>query len=157
MDSAQAQPQPASLPLSTVVFELATQRYGLPVTLVREIVLVPALLELAGASLLICGLLNYRGAYVPVIDGRAMVGAASLPSIDNQIILVGADQPELGLLVDHVVGVYDLDARQSTALDAQAAAAFLAAIATTADGPVLLLDYPALQALAPALSQASQR
>ncbi|HYF66454.1 MAG TPA: chemotaxis protein CheW [Herpetosiphonaceae bacterium] len=148
-----AAPAAADSPLQAVVVAIGEQRYGLPVELVREIVPLPALLELAGAAATVCGALNRHGAYIPVIDGRAMVGQPSHATLDSLVVLAGAAQPQLGLLVDGVSGVRQFAASQCTRFDGQTVASFLAGIASGDDGPVLLLHVPALLGMIPALAR----
>jgi purine-binding chemotaxis protein CheW len=149
----------ATLPI--VICAIGDQRYGLPVDLVREVVPLPALLELAGAAAggypLGVGLLNRRGSYIPVLDGRSILGQPSQATLDSHVLLVGPEQPEVGLLVDQVTAVQHISASQLTGLDRRSAGAFLEGVVSTPDGPVLLLHVPALLAMAPAISQTGRR
>lgn len=156
--------QPAALPapaaaeeLHVVVFELGPQRYGLPVELVREVVPLPALLELAGAAAGLCGLLNRRGAYIPVIAGRFLVGQPLHSSLDSQVVLAGPVEPQVGLLVDRVSGVQRLSAAQAVGLDRRSTGEYFDRVLSTDAGPVLLLYFPALLALAPAVDRPAPR
>jgi purine-binding chemotaxis protein CheW len=142
---------PGAAQLQAVVFGIGAQQYALPVELVREIVQVPALLELAGAAAVICGVLNRHGVYIPVLDGRAMVGQPPHATLDSMVVLAGVAQPEVALLVDGVAGVAQFAAEQCTSFDDQSVAPFLAGIASADSGPVLLLEFPALLAMIPAL------
>lgn len=153
-----APPTPvAAEELHVVVFALGPQRYGLPVALVREVVPLPALLELAGVAAGLCGLLNRRGAYIPVIAGRFLVGQPLQASLDSQVVLVGERQPEVGLLVDRVSGVQRLSAAQTVGLDRRSAGEYFDRVLSTDAGPVLLLHFPALLALAPAVDRPAPR
>ncbi len=80
--------------------------------MVIEVVHLPALVALAGAPPTICGLLNLHGRHLPVLDGRALLGATIDHDLHNQIMIVGRDQPGLGLLVDQVCDVYSVPAGQ---------------------------------------------
>ena len=82
-----------------VTFQIAYQQYGLALDVALEIVRLPALIALVGAPPELCGLLNLRGQYLPVLDGRALIGEPSLYDLNSQIIIAGRDKPELGLLV----------------------------------------------------------
>ena len=57
-----------------VSFRLGSQQYSLPVAAVCEVVRLPALVTLVGAAPALCGLLNLRGLYLPVFDGRLLIG-----------------------------------------------------------------------------------
>src|SRR5262245_31879932 len=97
-----------------VTFRIARQQYALALDVVREIVRLPALVVLAGAPPTLCGLLNLRGRYLPVLDGSALVGEPVEYDESNQIVIAGRSQPELGLLVDQVRDVCLVAAEQIT-------------------------------------------
>src|SRR4051812_12463235 len=99
-----------------VSFRLGSQQYGLPVAMVCEVVRLPALVALAGAAPALCGLLNLRGLYVPIFDGRLLVGEAAGYDLNKQIVIIGGARPELGLLVDQVDGVVQLGGARKAAL-----------------------------------------
>lgn len=143
---------PASLPDRTVLmvtFQIAHQQYGLPLHVVIEIVRLPALVSLAGAPPTLCGLLNLRGQYLPVLDGRALVGEPPRYDLTSQIVIAGRDRPELGLLVDQVRDVYTVAADQIMPIARTDVASFLTSVCDRADESVLLIDLPALLALTP--------
>ena len=133
-----------------VTFKIGHQQYGLPLAMVLEIVRLPALVTLAGAPPTLCGLLNLRGQYLPVLDGRALVGEPALYDLNSQIVIAGRDKPELGLLVDQVRGVRAIAASRITPISRHDVAAFLTNVFDLEDGSVLLFDLAALLALAPA-------
>jgi purine-binding chemotaxis protein CheW len=131
-----------------VTCRLGPQHYGLPIEAVREVVRLPALLSLAGAPPYVCGMLNMRGNYLPVLDGRILIGEPATYDLSNQVILAGHDTPEVGLLVDEVLEVQTLDLSRWTPLHHQAAS-FLQGVINTARGSVVLFDLDALLALVP--------
>ena len=57
-----------------LTFELDSQRFGLPMADVQEVVRVAAFARLPKAPQVIEGVLNFRGAAVPVLDIRARFG-----------------------------------------------------------------------------------
>jgi purine-binding chemotaxis protein CheW len=132
-----------------VTFQLGYQQYGLPLAMVFEIVRLPALVMLAGAPPALCGLLNLRGQYLPVLDGRALVGEPSLYDLSSQVVIAGRDKPELGLLVDQVHDVCTIGASRIAPIGGHDAATFLASVFDREDGSVLLFDPAALLVLTP--------
>jgi chemotaxis signal transduction protein len=143
--------------LLVVTFDLGSQRYGLPVAAVREVVRLPDLIVMAGASEALCGLLNLRGQYLPVLDGRALVGAPVGYDLTNQIIIVGNiggegqhDGPALGLLVDRVLVVGAYSHTRHIAIVKGTAAPLLGSVIDDEQGAVILLDWAELLALLPA-------
>jgi purine-binding chemotaxis protein CheW len=148
---------PASLSdhILMVTFQIAHQQYSLSLHVVIEIVRLSALVTLAGAPPTLCGLLNLRGQYVPVLDGRTLVGEPPRYDLTSQIVIAGRDRPELGLLVDQVRDVCTVAADQITPITRTDVAPFLASVCDRADESVLLVDLPALLALTP--SQAKRK
>jgi purine-binding chemotaxis protein CheW len=127
-----------------VLFQLGDQQYGLPLTVVHEIVRLPALIMLAGAPPALCGLLNLRGRHLPVLDGRVMVGEPALYALSSQLVIAGRGKPELGLLVDQVLDVSTVAAELIMPINRPDVAPFLTSVFKVADGSVLLFDLPAL-------------
>ena len=145
----------ANNPLLVVTFDLGSQQYGLPVAAVREVVRLPDLIVMAGASEALCGLLNLRGQYLPVLDGRLLVGAPANYDLMNQIIIVGDSAgenavPTLGLLVDRVLVVGAYSHTRHAAIVKGTAAPVLGSVIDDDQGPVVLLDWAELLALVPA-------
>ncbi|HEY1012482.1 MAG TPA: chemotaxis protein CheW [Herpetosiphonaceae bacterium] len=150
---------PAPGAAAIVTFRIGGQRYGLPISAVREVVQVPALTVLPGAAPALRGLLNRRGRYLPVLDGRALTGvpagAADL-SLDSHVILLGGAEAELGLLVDQVVGVQPFAEGGQRApgarLEPAAASPWLLSVWHDEGESVLLLDWLALRSMAAVLA-----
>lgn len=146
---------PAAGTLLTVTFRIAAQHYGLQVGEVLEIVRIPALVNLAGAPDYLCGLLNRRGDYLPVIDARRLIGAPSAIDLNSQIVLVGRAQalgaatPLFGLLVDQVLDVQIFQASQYTPLNRNVHAPFLCGVIDSGDGSILILGVNELADLIP--------
>lgn len=134
--------------LLIVSFRLGPQQYGLPIEAVREVVRLPSLTALAGAPPTLCGLLNLRGSYLPVLDGRALVGEPSHCDLGSQIIVVGRAQPQLGLLVDQVDQVARFDQSACTRLKRGVAMALLETVVETSTGSLLMISLAELEALA---------
>jgi purine-binding chemotaxis protein CheW len=133
-----------------VTFQIAYQQYALPLAVALEIVRLPALVALAGAPPTLCGLLNLRGTYLPVLDGRTLVGEPAEYNLNNQIVIAGRGTPELGLLVDHVRDVCTVAAGQLKPIARSDIAPFLNGVFDLAGESVLTFDLAALLALAPA-------
>ncbi len=140
--------------LLAVTFRIGPQQYGLPVAFVIEIVRLPALVTLAGASPAVIGLLNLRGQYVPVLDGRILIGEPVTYTLNNQVVVAGRIEdniviPLLGLLVDQVIDVRTLSLYQLTRIEGGVAASFLSSVIKAGDESVLLFDFDALLHIVP--------
>lgn len=139
--------------LLAVTFQIGRQSYGLPVAVVLEIVPLPLLLQLAGAPATLAGLLNLRGSYLPVLDGRTLTGQQPRYELSSQIVIVGQGRPAFGLLVDQVCDVVGFRQQLVTPIDRSAAASFIGSVIGTEGGSsVVLLDWQALMELAPQLA-----
>jgi purine-binding chemotaxis protein CheW len=156
-------PEALSGPLAAaptaVTFVIGTQEYGLPVADVVEVVAMPAMLNVAGAPAYLIGLLNRRGRYLPVLDGRMLVGEPVQYDLDRYVIIAGRASanvgdlvPLLGILVDQVCDVRVCATESLTALGAGAAAPFLDSVVRWADRSVLLFNLEELLPLAPSIS-----
>ncbi|NJN55681.1 MAG: chemotaxis protein CheW [Anaerolineae bacterium] len=104
---------------SILTFQLATQRYGLPVTAVNQIVEIVAITHLPQMPQGIQGAINVHGRVVPVIDLRLRFGLDCMPyHLHTPLILVEADGQLLALIVDAVDDVVEvvLPAAEETAV-----------------------------------------
>ena len=149
----------SSAALPAVIFVLGTQEYGLPVAHVVEIVPIPAMLTLAGAPSYLVGLLNRRGRYLAVLDGRILVGEPAPYDCDRYVIIAGHASPDtpqvvalVGLLVDRVCDVHVFEAESLTPLRTGTAAPLLRSIARRAASSVVLFGFEELLALTAGIS-----
>jgi purine-binding chemotaxis protein CheW len=87
-----------------VVFRLANEEYGAPIDSVQEIVRVPEhLTRVPKAAVFIKGVVNLRGAVLPVVDQRTRFDLAGLEPNDRQRIMVFAiGGVRTGFIVDSV-------------------------------------------------------
>jgi purine-binding chemotaxis protein CheW len=90
-----------------VVFRLDREEYGLPIGNVEEIVRVPEeLIRVPKAPAFVEGVINLRGAVLPVLDLRLRMGLAQLERNDRQRIMVlGISSLRTGFIVDQVLEV----------------------------------------------------
>jgi purine-binding chemotaxis protein CheW len=97
--------------LELLIFELGGQRYGLPVSAVREIVRAVLPVPVPGASGAIEGVVNIRGCVVPVVDARRQFGLPGKPleHTDHLVIAHVADRL-VALRVDRCVELVRLPA-----------------------------------------------
>jgi chemotaxis signal transduction protein len=145
-------PAAATEPETIMTFQIAGQQYGLLISAVREVVQVPAMIALPGAAAAVRGLLNRHGRYLPVLDGRVLAGAPPCFSLDNQVVLLGGDTSEFGMLVDQVLGVQPAAEGVTTRLEPGAASPWLMGVWRGAGAPVLVVNWLALRAMAAVLA-----
>ncbi len=136
--------------MTLVTCSIERQQYGLPLTAVLQVVRLPALLTLVGAPRWICGLLNLRGHYLPVLSGRVLVDAEPHYDLTNQIIIVGnmhqhrSPSPRFGLLVDQVHDVQTFHRQRFTSFEQDAASAFLCGVMRAHDTSILVCSIDEL-------------
>ena len=91
-------------------FEVGGHTYAIDVAQVREVVRWQAVTPLPNAPSLIEGVIDLRGAVVPVVDlGRALGGAPVAPGQRTRIAVTEVDGLVMGLAVDAAVEVLSVD------------------------------------------------
>lgn len=94
-----------------VVFDLAGERYGVNIHSVREIIRYQSVTAIPNAPASVSGIINLRGAVVPVVDLRRRLGAPLRPlGEETRIVVVETDGTLVGLIVDAVAEVLRLAA-----------------------------------------------
>ena len=90
-----------------VVFRLGSEEFGVPIESVQEIVRVPEeLTHVPKAPAFIEGVINLRGAVLPVVDQRRRLGLPTLERCEQQRIMVFLfDGVRTGFIVDSVAEV----------------------------------------------------
>ncbi len=127
-----------------VTFLLAEEEYGIAIDRVQEIIELPRLTKLPNTPHFVLGLMNLRGAVVPVVDLRRKfqldVGEASKFTV---VIVVEVGGRLMGLVVDSVSDVVGLDneALQGTPeFSSKLRTEFLQGVAEHGDRFLILLD-----------------
>lgn len=92
-----------------VMFLLGGRRYALPIDIVQEIQQIVALTEFPDTSPALIGMVNLRGAVVPVIDLRILIGVPQQPfTLETPMIVCRSGEALVALIVDEVVDVIRL-------------------------------------------------
>lgn len=141
-------------PLQFLRFALADGIYAVPIDAVREILEVGPCTPLPLMPNFVRGVMNLRGAVVPVVDLAARLGLPeAVPGRRSCIVVVevraaedsGAAPQVLGLLVDAVHEVLDTEAgslEEAPALGTRIDPRHIAGIARTRQQMVTVLDLP---------------
>jgi purine-binding chemotaxis protein CheW len=131
---------------SLVAFRLHRQTYALPIEPVVQIVELVAITPIPQLNQVVEGVINVRGAIVPLVNMRRHLGLpeASL-HLHTPIVLVRAGERVVGLIVDEVLDVLSLAdewiTRSADALPQELGEVpLLQGLARTPDGMALLLD-----------------
>jgi purine-binding chemotaxis protein CheW len=94
---------------SFVFFTAASQTFALPAESVEQVLRMAAPTAVPGAPPYLRGLLNLRGALVPVVDVRVRLGDPARPARPGDHLLVAAEGGRrVALVVDRVLGVREL-------------------------------------------------
>ena len=90
-----------------VVFRLGKEEFGVPIASVQEIVRLPdEMTKVPKAAAAVEGVINLRGAVLPVIDLRRRLGLAAVERSDRQrIVVLVIDNVRTGFIVDSVAEV----------------------------------------------------
>lgn len=128
--------------VGVIVFELAGQRYGLPLRDVDEVLRAVSTVHLPKAPRIVEGVVDLRGVIVPVMDIRSRFG---LPTkrVDPADQLVVGRTPDriVAIRVDRVIGLVQVDPRDiEDASKVTPHAEYVMGIAKLADGLVLIHD-----------------
>jgi len=141
-----------------LLFTLDSRRFALPLDRVREIVHAVEITPLAGAPGVVEGVVDVRGAVVPVLDVRARFRLPARPvRLSDHLVLAEGAGRLVALRVDRAVGMEEVPPEAMTMPGANdPAMAHLAGVVTLDDGMVLVHDLDAFlsQAEADALARA---
>jgi purine-binding chemotaxis protein CheW len=87
--------------LQVVGFRIGRETFGLPISIVREIVRVPDITAVPNAPDYIEGVINLRGRIIPVVDLRKRFGEKSFEvNKKNRIVVVELESRLVGLIVN---------------------------------------------------------
>ena len=139
---------PASLPRQFISFRIDAEQYAIDIMAVREIKGWTATTKLPNQPDYILGVLNLRGAIVPIFDLRRRFGKGLTDATAMHVVMIASVKDRtVGLLADAVCDILTVDAgeiRPVPDLDRSADSEFLSGIIATKDGMVVLLALDAL-------------
>lgn len=139
--------------IDVVLCRVSTHRVAVPLEAVREATWIAAATPLPGAPPWLLGLLDLRGALVPVVDvdGR-LQRAVREPDLGEMLVICGVSgggradpggRRTLAVLVRHVIGVAALADADGPRSEAEP---WVSRVLRDGEGPVLLLDLDAIGA-----------
>ena len=134
-----------------VVFDLASELYGVDISVVKEIIRMQELTQLPQTSFYVGGVINLRGKVTPVLDLRKRL---SLPATeqnqDTRILVVDVEDQDIGVIVDAVVEVLRIPSKliePASSVITAVDSSYLLGIVKLDDRLIIMLD------LAQALSE----
>jgi purine-binding chemotaxis protein CheW len=96
-----------------VVFTLGAEEYGVPITLVQEIIRYTAPRPIPGSPPHVEGVINLRGRIIPVVDLRSRFGAFGERPDEAKIVIVELSEATVGIIVDEVKEVLTVSGDQT--------------------------------------------
>lgn len=133
--------------ISLITFRVGTQSLALPIDKVREIIRNQPLTSAPSWTGLLHGIIHIRGAVIPVLDLRIVLGAKAENTRKSRIMIVEVMEKTAGLIVDEVEDIVPLKQEQlvpRTSISLDANAAVLAGVARIEDHLYLVIDTDCL-------------
>lgn len=130
-----------------VVFDLAGERYGLPIAAVDEVLRLPdQITRVPNGPRFVTGIINLRGRPIPIIDQRQRFDAPAAEGVVlPRVIIVSFGKLQAGLVVDAVSEILSVDSATvavTPPLSSERAAVFSRVALPGADGALILLIDP---------------
>ena len=120
-----------------VMFRLGERAFATSLDDVREIVRLSGLQRLPGVQPPLAGVIELRGAPLPVLDVRG----PDAPEDDGDVLVLEVDEDAVGVAVDQVLAVLPADALpELTDRPAKVLPSYVVGVRSSKDGPVLLVD-----------------
>jgi purine-binding chemotaxis protein CheW len=129
-------------------FKLAGDEYGIDILKVQEIRSYEQPTRIAHAPAFVKGVINLRGVIVPVVDLRLKLGLSQADYNGFTVVIVlNVDRRTVGVVVDSVSDVIQLEAQQIKAAPAFGGAvdgAYVTGIGSVQDRMLILMDIEVL-------------
>ena len=142
MDSTTPTLEPTATP--TLLFRVGETVYGCDIGDAQEILPLRRASRLPGAPAYVRGLINVRGTLVTLLDVRARLDAGAAAIESGSILLIRYRDRLVGLAVDEVVDVRELEVDTSAAGASAGAGTITRGVATADGATVVVLDVEAL-------------
>jgi chemotaxis signal transduction protein len=139
-----------------VVVRLGRGRYAADLASVAEVGRVPTVTRIPGVPHWLAGVANWRGRLLPVLDLRPLLDSEVAPlGAQARLVVLCADGVTAGVVVDAVEGTRPLgDVDELPTALTGAAVQLLGGQVPLEDGPVAVLDVPAVLRLRDQLPRA---
>lgn len=132
-----------------LTFHVSTEEYGLDILRVQEIRSYEPPTRVANAPHFVKGVVNLRGVIVPIVDLRLRLGQSGEYNAFTVVIVLNVCQRVVGIVVDAVSDVLELNADQIKARPEVAAALdarFITGLGKIGERMLILLDIEAMVA-----------
>ena len=130
--------------IQLVVFDLATEHYGVDISDVREIMRMQNITGVPGAMSYIEGVINLRGKVLPVLDLKKRLGLKAIArTVESRIMVIDLEEGEAGVIVDavtEVLRVPNAAIEPPSSMVSRGNSDYLRGIAKLTDRLIILLD-----------------
>jgi purine-binding chemotaxis protein CheW len=130
--------------MQLVVFDLASEHYGVDISDVREIMRMQAITRVPGAYNFVEGVINLRGKVLPVVDLRKRLELkVSEHTKDSRIVVIDIESGEIGVIVDAVTEVLRIpraSIEPASSVISHGNSDYMWGIAKLADKLIILID-----------------
>ncbi|MFT5368510.1 MAG: purine-binding chemotaxis protein CheW [Candidatus Latescibacterota bacterium] len=127
-----------------LTFFLGAEEYGIEILKVREIIGMMPITPVPRTPEFIRGVINLRGKVIPVVDLRLKFGMPAVEQTEETcVIVVQADDVEMGTIVDKVSEVADIDSvniEEAPFFGDEVQTDYILGLGKSADRVTLLLD-----------------
>ena len=131
-----------------LVFSIAEEKYGVPITKVREVIRHELISPVHNASTYLKGVINLRGKIIPIIDMRLKFGISELSYNDRTVFIIVDVNGEkevynFGVAVDSVhdvANILDSDIEKLPDVGFKTTSAYLQGIAKVGTLMVMILN-----------------
>jgi purine-binding chemotaxis protein CheW len=146
--------------IQLVVFDLASEHYGVDISAVREIIRMQTVTKVPGAMACVEGVINLRSTVLPVLDLRKRLELkVTEHTEDSRIVIIDISTGQVGVIVDAVTEVLRVDNSNidpPSTMVAHGDADYVKGIAKLSDRLIILLDLQKLLSLK-AISESLKR
>jgi purine-binding chemotaxis protein CheW len=136
--------KPTEDALRWVTFRLESEKYGINVMQVQEVLRITEIAPVPGAPSYVLGIINLRGNVVTVIDTRSRFGLPSVETDDSsRVVIIESEEQVVGILVDSVAEVVDLhasDIETAPNVGTEESAKFIQGVASHDNELLILVD-----------------
>lgn len=130
--------------IQLVVFDLASEHYGVEISEVREIILMQSVIKVPGVKSCVDSIINRRGKVLPVLDLRKRLGMKVADQTDeSRIVVIDIGGSAVGVIVDavtEVLHVPDSAIELPSSMSTQGNSGYLRGIAKLPGRLIILLD-----------------
>ncbi|GAB0149128.1 chemotaxis protein CheW [Marichromatium gracile] len=148
MSEPNTQTNTAGTSSSFVTFSLAEETYAIDVLQVQEVLKITEIAPVPGVPDYILGIINLRGDVVTVIDARRRMGLPPrAPDEASRIVIIDIDNQNVGILVDAVAEVVQIDADSvdpAPAVGNDQSSRFILGVTSTEEGLTILISLEKL-------------